>query len=1340
MERLTLPLRILVILFLSAVHGNANVSNWQGLKLNALETVMSGCVQGRAETDLAINNVRARIFTSGDMWWNLLNPGQLAEYEVPKGGGVSSLFAGSIWVGGISAGQLKVAAMTYRGTGVDFWPGPLGADASISASECAKYDKHFIISRREVEDFVNSGYNKFTPAITNWPGNGDVALGQENSLAPFYDADGDTKYNPGAGDYPAYSLSSKKLSCDARQLYGDKTIWWVFNDKGNMHGETNSGAIGLEIRAQAFAFSSTDEINNMTFYDYEVINRSTTTLTNTYFGQWVDADLGCSSDDYVGCDVGKGLGYCYNGDAFDEPCEGGLGYGFNPPAIGMDFFRGPKANYPSDGLDANGVSFVDPETGRIGMAKFVYYNRGGGVQGDPVTAQDHYGYLTGFWKDGTPITYGGNGKTGTVQCDFMFPGDSDPNGRGTNNSFQGNWSEASVNNAPSDRRFIQSAGPFTLEPGAVNNITVGAVWARAAQGGPQASVQAMKYADIKAQALFKNCFNILNGPDAPDLTIQELDNQLIVYLTNNSNSNNYKEAYVERDPYMGIPVAPALPEDVAYKFEGYQIYQIVDSSVSVTELSNPDRSRLIFQCDLKNGHGQIINHYLNQNLGGIWVPQEMVNGGDSGVSRSFVVKKDMFAKGDDKLINHKQYYFMAIAYGYNHGEYNVDPNVLVNGYNLPYISSRRNIKAYTGIPHIVTPEAYGTEQNANYGDGVKLTRIEGQGNGGRVLEFTTQTVDDILKSGVYSPTNPNGARAINVTYANGAGPIDIKVVDPLNVADGCYEITVSDSTKFARWTLRNTKTGVIVAKSDTSLQLGSEQIIPSLGLSVKASYVYDPNYLNAPGSGGFLTASMTFKDPTKRWLTGLPDGEGSTNQNWIRSGKYKDAANGIFDDFASTTFSSQDEGQNFEKILDGTWAPYPLCAYSEIKTDPNLLCVGGPGYSQRGNLEMRRTLASVDIVFTDDKNKWTRCPVLEMQEEKGFAEGQAGKCDLRESPSVDLNGKKLGEPGAAGSDPTNRNSPDYIAATGMGWFPGYAINLETGERLNMAFGEDSGMPLENGRDMIWNPTSTVYSTVGFNPVFGGKHYIYVFSHTSDQKFASTDNLLPGAPKSVPRYDGGFTVWQLLNTSKALGTGKNDNYKKLVFMDAMWVNIPLLVSGRKVLEDGNQATVKIRVARKFRLGLTGFYGAVVPPATNPDATFDLLNPAQNRNYPMYTFCTSDLVAKKGINSIAKNAMDLINVVPNPYYAYSGYENNQTDNRVKFTNLPEKCTIRIYTLNGTLIRTFHKSEVKTSLDWDLLNQARIPVSSGLYIIHIDAPGVGEKVLKWFGVMRPVDLDSY
>src|SRR5690554_7778503 len=90
----------------------------------------------------------------------------------------------------------------------------------------------------------------------------------------------------------------------------------------------------MEIRAQAFSFATNDEVNRMTFYNYEMINRSTQTLYDTYFTQFVDPDIGNSEDDYVGCDVSRGLGYAYNGPNNDDGQSGSPGYGANPPAVG----------------------------------------------------------------------------------------------------------------------------------------------------------------------------------------------------------------------------------------------------------------------------------------------------------------------------------------------------------------------------------------------------------------------------------------------------------------------------------------------------------------------------------------------------------------------------------------------------------------------------------------------------------------------------------------------------------------------------------------------------------------------------------------------------------------------------------------------------------------------------------------------------------------------------------------------------------------------------------------------------------------------------------------------
>jgi len=126
--------------------------------------------------------------------------------------------------------------------------------------------------------------------------------------------------------------------------------------------------------------------------------------------------------------------------------------------------------------------------------------------------------------------------------------------------------------------------------------------------------------------------------------------------------------------------------------------------------------------------------------------------------------------------------------------------------------------------------------------------------------------------------------------------------------------------------------------------------------------------------------------------------------------------------------------------------------------------------------------------------------------------------------------------------------------------------------------------------------------------------------------------------------------------------------------------------------------------------------------------------------MYTFNTEDIATLRGDEETGIMALDLIRVVPNPYYGFSKFERTQIDNTVKITNLPQKCTISIYALNGTLVKRIGKDNDKTSVDWYLKNTYGIPIAGGVYIIHINAFELGEKIVKFMGVLRPIDLTSY
>ena len=638
-------------------------------------------------------------------------------------------------------------------------------------------------------------------------------------MAPFLDFDGDGSYNPAAGDYPWFDFL-QEIDCGNRRredlvpLYGDQNFYWILNDKGNVHSESQGEPIGMEIRAQAFAFSTNDEVNNMSFYNYVLINQGTQTLTNTYMAQWVDVDLGGHTDDYVGVDVRRGLGYGYNGDQFDEPTSYSIGYGENPPAMGVDFFEGPYQDADgldnpltevfSDAVDSLGIPYegigigygdgvVDNE--RYGMRKFLYYNWNFGINGQPTLASHYYNYMRGFWKNGQRMAYGGDGLSAgsganlDIAADYMFPGDTDPYQWGTVGVEVEDWTEISANNPAGDRLFLQSAGPFTLEPGDYNNITVGMVWARATGGDPFESVQLLRIADDKAQALFDNCFEIVSGPDAPDVTIQELENELILYLTNNNPiSNNFQETYTAIDPGISkeLPDGTLLTEeDRSYEFEGYQIYQLADETVSPSDLQNIEKARLIFQCDLANDVSQVVNYNFDEVMQ-VPVPSLMANGANEGIRHSFQVTTDAFAQGDNALVNHKTYYFMALAYGYNNfADYTPSDEGAV-GQDTQYLASRKaavgSIRVYSGTPHKPTVESGGVVVAADYGDGLSLTRLEGRGNALNDLALTPESEAALVAS-------PNG-KLSEVTYQAGKSPVEVRVIDPLAVPAGEFELRV----------------------------------------------------------------------------------------------------------------------------------------------------------------------------------------------------------------------------------------------------------------------------------------------------------------------------------------------------------------------------------------------------------------------------------------------------------------------------------------------------------------------------------------------------------------------
>jgi hypothetical protein len=1244
---------------------------------------MLNCLPATQQRDLDVNNVRTTILNGGDMWWNLSN----ARYEIPKvqTGQVSkhSLFSGALWIGGVSNGNLKLAAQTYRQGGNDFYPGPLvNGIASITADRCKEFDKIWRVTLREVQAFyaaTDKNAYEIPEGILDWPGNGNVANGEAARLAPYFDANNDQTYNPRDGDYPTLNNGEEELT-----TIPDMMLYMIYNDKGNIHSETEGVPIGIELHTQAFAYSTNDEINNMTFYRTTIYNRSSETVDSTVFGQWVDADLGNYSDDYVECDVTRNLGICYNGDDNDE---GILGYGLNPPSVGVTFFEGPRR----------------PDSSEIGLTKFVYYNNDFSLTGNPSRPEHYWGYLNGRWKDGANITYGGNGRGGSDTASFMFPGNTDPAGRPT-------WNERIAGNQPQDRRFLQTAGSFTLLPGAVNRVTIGVVWARASSGGATGSFNLLKEASDKATTLYKNNFKLKIGPEAPKLEVVELNRKLVIKMLNTKQIENYKATF-----------AGPCGSPTEYKFQGYQVWQLKTASIP-SDINDPAQARLVAQFDIIDGVARVVNTVFSPELEEN-VKRIMVEGKNEGIQHTFEITKDLFETGSDQnLVNFKSYNYYIVSYA-------TASNCATDAEQ--YLSSAKTIdeqslNIYTAIPHDPTPS--GKSLNSDYGTGIPVTMVEGMGNGGRVVKLSDISINTLLAPPYYSKER---------LYQSGFGPIKVKVINPINVPKGTFELIMRDSSSnsrksdtlsplFTRWVLRNLTTGEVKA-SDTTLSYSNEQIFEDWGLSVQMSQSIIPGNSESQTdeSNGYISSSIVFSNPREDWLSGVQDEQSpfgsapfyQASFNWIRAGSNgrPDFENAESHDFAVNKVPI-DPRKNFSNIIESRWAPYALASRWRTNLPTKLPTFGpawdggvgafGSGLASGDNL--LSDLHSVRVVLTRDRSKWSRCVVLELGEDKNLNFGNADKMDMRKSPSVDQNGQPDG------------------TGTGMGWFPGYAVDVETGERLNVMFGEDSSLPGENGNDMIWNPTSRLLSQSGI-PVFGGKHYIYVMGAKRFQIGAGSSAIVYNGT----RYDACTDYSVRLSTTP--GPGMPASFairKRQVFSQAMYTSMAMLNEGSQLRSPWDNivpSDVEININVK-----------------RPYASFSVDGNVVNDSMPVFRFNTDGVATVIGNKEIAKKVLDKVSIVPNPYYAYSQYEDpgNQLDNRVKITNVPPKCLIQIYTMDGVVVRTIRKDDpTATFVDWDLKNNAKVPISSGVYLIHIKSDELGEeRIIKWFGVMRPVDYDTF
>jgi hypothetical protein len=138
------------------------------------------------------------------------------------------------------------------------------------------------------------------------------------------------------------------------------------------------------------------------------------------------------------------------------------------------------------------------------------------------------------------------------------------------------------------------------------------------------------------------------------------------------------------------------------------------------------------------------------------------------------------------------------------------------------------------------------------------------------------------------------------------------------------------------------------------------------------------------------------------------------------------------------------------------------------------------------------------------------------------------------------------------------------------------------------------------------------------------------------------------------------------------------------------------------------------------------------APQPGDVYRLVTKKPFRTGEYFEFISKSQAVDK---SKAAGDLNKISVVPNPYVGAASWEPATTnvgrgERRLFFTHLPAQCTIRIYTLSGKLVDTIvHSGNIDDGQEsWNLVSSDGMDIAFGVYVFHVEAPGIGEKIGKF------------
>lgn len=141
-----------------------------------------------------------------------------------------------------------------------------------------------------------------------------------------------------------------------------------------------------------------------------------------------------------------------------------------------------------------------------------------------------------------------------------------------------------------------------------------------------------------------------------------------------------------------------------------------------------------------------------------------------------------------------------------------------------------------------------------------------------------------------------------------------------------------------------------------------------------------------------------------------------------------------------------------------------------------------------------------------------------------------------------------------------------------------------------------------------------------------------------------------------------------------------------------------------------------------------------PAAGNKFSLETIKPVLPNLQDRYKFKIEGSTVDRAV--ISQN-INKIKVVPNPYLASSLYEpefgelRREPLRQIQFTNLPQECTIYIFTVDADLVKTLNHSGTSGTEIWDLRTESGREIAAGMYMYVVKSQDVEFK--ERFGVIK-------